>query len=59
MAITHTIREILTWKNIYFSTYSPPTLKTLVPLLYQCAETHSTDVSYLLSQPLPHPKMVF
>jgi hypothetical protein len=36
-------------KNIYFSTYPPP---TLVPLLYQYIETHRTEFFWLLSQPL-------
>jgi hypothetical protein len=40
-------------KNIYFSTYPPPT-DTLVPSLYQSVETRSIEVFWLLSQPLPH-----
>jgi hypothetical protein len=27
---------------------------TLVPSFYQCVETRSTEVFWLLSQPLPH-----
>jgi hypothetical protein len=35
-------------KNIYFSTYPPPTS------LYQCVETRSIEVFWLSTQPLPH-----
>jgi hypothetical protein len=43
--------NIWTWgKNIYFST----NIDTLVPSLYQCVETRSIEVFWLLSQPLPH-----
>jgi hypothetical protein len=42
-------------KNIYFSTYVPPTLTdTHVPSLYQCVETRSTEIFWLLSEPLHH-----
>jgi hypothetical protein len=40
-------------KDIYFSTYPPPTL-IYVSSLYQCLETRSIEVFWLLSQPLPH-----
>jgi hypothetical protein len=47
--------DIRTWKKMNFSTYPPSTLiDTPVPSLYQCAETRSTQVFWLLSQPLPH-----
>jgi hypothetical protein len=33
---------------------SSTNIDTLVPLLYQCVETHSIEVFWLMSQPLPH-----
>jgi hypothetical protein len=59
-------------KNIHFSTYPPPTLihlshpftitstniDTLIPSLYQCIETRSIEVFWLLSQPLPHLRFI-
>jgi hypothetical protein len=45
--------DIRIWKK-HFSTCST-NIDTLVPSLYQCLETRSIKVFWLLSQPLPHP----
>jgi hypothetical protein len=42
-------------KNSYFSSITSTNIDTLVPSLYQCVETRSIEVSWLLSQPLPYP----
>jgi hypothetical protein len=53
VAIQHKTYDIRTWRNnVYFSTYPPGTVMHLSR--YQCAETRSTEVFRLLSQPLPH-----
>jgi hypothetical protein len=46
--------DIQTWKKHLFLNMSSIHTDTLVPSLYQCVETRSTEVFWLLSQPLPH-----
>jgi hypothetical protein len=46
--------DIRTWKKHLFLDISSTNIDTLVPSLYQCVETHSMEVFWLLSQPLPH-----
>jgi hypothetical protein len=46
--------DIRTWEKHLFLDISSPNIDTLVPSLYQCVETRSTEVFRLLSQPLPH-----
>jgi hypothetical protein len=46
--------DIRNWKkHLYFDIYSTNN-DTIVPSLYQCVETRSIEVFWLLSQPLPH-----
>jgi hypothetical protein len=44
--------DIRTWEKQLFFHISLTDIDALVPSLYQCVETRSTEV--LLSQPLPH-----
>jgi hypothetical protein len=47
--------DIWTWKKKHlFLDISSTNIHTLVPSLYQCVEIRSTEVFWLLSQPLPH-----
>jgi hypothetical protein len=46
--------DIRIWKETFISRHILPNIDTLVPSLYQCVETRSTEISSLLSQPLPH-----
>jgi hypothetical protein len=48
--------DIRLWlrKKHLFLDISSTNIDTLAPSLYQCAETRSTEVFSLLSQPLPH-----
>jgi hypothetical protein len=46
-------------KLIYFLDISPSNTDTLVPSLYQCVETRSIEVFWLLSQPLPQLRFNF
>jgi hypothetical protein len=39
-----------------FLDISSTSIDTYVPSLYQCVETRSIEVFWLLSQPLPHPR---
>jgi hypothetical protein len=50
------ICDIRTWKKKkhLFLDISSTNINTLVPSLYQCVETRSIEVFWLLSQPLPH-----
>jgi hypothetical protein len=52
--IKHKVCGIRTRKIVYFSTYTSNNIDTSVPSLYQCTENRSTQVFWLLSQPLPH-----
>jgi hypothetical protein len=45
--------DIRTWKRHLFLDISSTNIGTLVSSLYQCVETHSKEVFWLLSQPLP------
>jgi hypothetical protein len=46
--------DIRTWKRHLFLEISSTNNDTFVPSLYQCVETRSIEVFWLLSQPLPH-----
>jgi hypothetical protein len=46
--------DIRSWKKHLFLEISSTNTDTLVPSLYQCAETRSIKVFSLLSQPLPN-----
>jgi hypothetical protein len=46
--------DIETWKKRLFLDISSTNIDTLVPSLFQCVETRSTEVFWLLSQPLPY-----
>jgi hypothetical protein len=46
--------DIRTWKKNVFLDIPSPNIDTHVPSLYQCVETRSKKVFWLLSQPLPH-----
>jgi hypothetical protein len=46
--------DIQTRKKNLFLDISSTSIDTLVPSLYQCVETRSIEVFWLLSQPLPH-----
>jgi hypothetical protein len=46
--------DIRTWKRRLFLDISSSNTDTLVASLYQCVETRSIEVFWLLSQPLPH-----
>jgi hypothetical protein len=46
--------DIRTWKKHLFFGISSTNTDTLVPSLYQCVETRSVEIFWLLSQPLPH-----
>jgi hypothetical protein len=47
--------DIRTWKKKHlFLNISSTNIETLVQSLYQCVKTRSTEVFWLLSQPLPH-----
>jgi hypothetical protein len=45
--------DIQIWKKKYLFFDISTNINTLVPSLYQCVETHSKEVFWLLSQPLP------
>jgi hypothetical protein len=47
-------RDIRTWKEHLFLDISSTNIDSLVPSLYQCVETRSIEVFWLLSQPFPH-----
>jgi hypothetical protein len=46
--------DIWTWEKHLFLSMSFTNTDTLVPSLYQCIETRSVEVFWLLPQPLPH-----
>jgi hypothetical protein len=46
--------DIETWGKHLFLGISSTNIDTLVPSLYQCVETRSIEVFWLLSQSLPH-----
>jgi hypothetical protein len=55
MNIKHKTCDIRIWgKKTFISDISSNHIETHVPSLYQCVETRSTEVFWLLSQPLPH-----
>jgi hypothetical protein len=43
-----------TWEKHLFLDIPSTNTDTLDPLLYRCAETRSTEVFWLVFQPLPH-----
>jgi hypothetical protein len=46
--------DIRNWKKHLFLDIFSTNTDTLVPSLYQCVETRSTEIFWLLSQPIPH-----
>jgi hypothetical protein len=52
MYIKHKTCDIRIWKKHIFLDIPSTNIYTLVPLLYQCAETRNVEVFLLLSQPL-------
>jgi hypothetical protein len=54
MDIKHKTCNIRSWKKQLFLDISSTNIDTLAPSLYQCVETRSMEVFWLLSQPLPH-----
>jgi hypothetical protein len=54
MDIKRKTSDIQTWKKRLFLNISSINIDTLVPSLYQCVETCTREVFWLLSQPLPH-----
>jgi hypothetical protein len=54
MDVKHKTCDIRTWKKHLFLDISSINIDKFDPLLYQCVETRSIEVSWLLSQPLPH-----
>jgi hypothetical protein len=46
--------DIRTCEKYLFLNISSTNIDTLVPSLYHCFETYSTEVFWLLSQPLPY-----
>jgi hypothetical protein len=54
MIIKRKTCDIRSWKKHLFLDISSSNIDTLAPWLYQCVETRSIEVFWLLSQPLPH-----
>jgi hypothetical protein len=54
MDIKHITCDIRTGKKHIFLDIPSTNINKLVPSLYQCVKTHSIEVFWLLSQPLPH-----
>jgi hypothetical protein len=54
MEVKHKTCDIRNWKKRLFLDISSTNIDTLVPSLYQCIETCSIEVFWLLSQPLLH-----
>jgi hypothetical protein len=54
MDIKPKTRGIQTWKKHLFLDISSTNIDALVSSLYQCVETRSIQVFWLLSQPLSH-----
>jgi hypothetical protein len=59
MGIKRKTYDIQTWEKHLFLDISPTNTDTLVPSRYQCVETRSIEVFWLLSQPLPHLRFNF
>jgi hypothetical protein len=51
--------DIRTWKKHLLLDISSTNIDTAVPSLYRCVETRSTEVFWLVSQPLPHLRFNF
>jgi hypothetical protein len=59
MDIKRKTPDIITCKKHIFLDICSTNTDTLVPSLYQCVETRSIEVFWLLSQPLSHLRLTF